>query len=206
MARLVLTLILCVLLVSPCLSWEQRQRRLSPDYPDGPVEGPALGVAVLLEPSISVTILTRPTGVAEARTRRLAPAGWSMRSSAEEIEDRIRFYATAGPGVYDGDTEVVLLVSSNQEDWAIAVQAAPLQGETGQIPGDQVFVQSDYTDPEADEGGGIGYLCIGEPRVVARGTQTASSEIPLRFRLKTTYNDKMGNYTGVVFFNYLMAP
>jgi hypothetical protein len=129
-----------------------------------------------------------------------------MRPLAEETVERIRFYATSGPGVYDGDMEVILLVSSNQEDWAITVQAGALEGENGQIPADQVFAQSDYTDPAADEGGGIGYLCIGEPRVVVRGAQAAGLEIPVRFRLKTTYDDKVGNYTGVVYFNHLVAP
>jgi hypothetical protein len=108
--------------------------------------------------------------------------------------------------VYDADREVVLLVSSNQETWAVAVQAAPLTGDNGKIPADRVFAQSQYTDPDVDEGGGVGYLSIGSQRVAVTGAQTEGLEVPVKFRLKTTYSDKVGTYTGTIYFSYLMSP
>lgn len=207
MTRLIMALILCVLLASPCLSWEKAQRRLPPDNPKGPVEGPAIGVAAVVEPSVSFTIITRPVGASHGRVRKDWPTTWGTASTTEQVEDRIRFYATAGPGLYDADSEVVLLISSNQDGWAIAVQAAPLDCGESQIPGDQVFVHSDYTDPDVDEGGGAGYVCIGDMQVVARGLgHIGSLEVPLRFRLKTTHMDKVGTYAGALFFSYLIAP
>lgn len=207
MTRLILALILCVLVASPCLSWEKEQRRFPPDNPERPIEGPTIAVAAVVEPSMSFTIVTRPASVSQGRVRKDWPAVWSAGSSTEQVEDRVRFYATAGPGLYDSDSEVVLLIGSNQEGWAIGVQAAPLECGESQIPGDQVFAQSDYTDPDADEGGGVGYICIGRMRVVARaGGQIGSLEVPLRFRLKTTHTDKVGTYMGEMLFSYLITP
>jgi hypothetical protein len=108
--------------------------------------------------------------------------------------------------MYDADREAVLLVSSNQETWAVAIQAAPLTGDNGEIPADRVFAQTRHMDPDVNEGGGIGYVSIGSQRVAVTGTQTEGLEIPVRFRLKTTYSDKVGTYTGTIYFSYLMSP
>ncbi len=202
MAKVALVLMLCGLLASPCLSWDRREH-LGPRYPEGHLEGPTLGVAATLEPCISVSVVTRPT-------RELQPHRSTyrrpLRASAGGQEDRLHFYATAGPGMYDADREAVLLVSSNQETWAVAIQAAPLTGDNGEIPADRVFAQTRHMDPDVNEGGGIGYVSIGSQRVAVTGTQTEGLEIPVRFRLKTTYSDKVGTYTGTIYFSYLMSP
>jgi hypothetical protein len=207
MAKLLVITLLCCLIATPCLSWDKKSQRLGPEPGDDALlEGPVVGVTAIIEPCILVHMRTEPAGPGAAVARGAAPTNWSLQASGETGEEYIRFYATGGPDLYAGDSQVVVLVSTNEDTWAIGVQATPLQGEGGDIEADRVFAQSEYTDPDADEGGGVGYICIGTPRVIAAGPQSEISEFHVNFRLKTTHMDKAGKYAGRIFLDYLISP
>jgi len=165
-----------------------------------------LRVTPTLEPRISLTILTNSAEAlcvpTPTRLRAL-----SLRAATQDLSaNPIHFYAVAGPGLYDADSEVILLVTSTCGNWVINCEATPLAGDNGLIPSERIFVSSECADAKADEGGGAGFESLGSSRHVAAGAHTEILRSPLRFRLKTTWKDKAGTYTGAIRFTYLAMP
>ncbi len=207
MYRILLMLSVPVIFTAPCLAADMGKRPSIQTYweANGNGNGPALSVTASIEPCVLLSVVTRPAG-------RLGQVPGDMGLSVSPIDPVggrtlvIRFQATAGPGLYDADREVVVRVRSNSASWTLTAEATPLVGKNGSIPREQVFVGSDYMDPKVDKGGGAGFEGLGSSVVVAKGSKTGMSDIPLKFKLKAVSKDRAGFYKGFICLSYLAAP
>lgn len=121
----------------------------------------------------------------------------------------VAFHVDGPPGLYDAEAPVEVFVRSISGEWAISCHAEPLLGENGEIAPDRIFIKHEYTDPNADFGGGPGYESLGEPRLIAEGAFTGPGPLEansLSFRILTTWKDEPGTYRGLIRFTYLLKP
>jgi hypothetical protein len=206
MRRTLLVICLCGLVASPSLSREIKRKQVRGWATEPPGEGPALGVIATLEPCMSVSVFTEPVEVKKVPAVRSARRVPLASLPGDLTEDRIRFYATGGPGMYNADREVVLLVDSNSDGWAISCRAASLVGDNGELPADRVYVKYVDTNSDTPPDGDDGFVDLGEARVVLSGAQVDGEQARLRFRLETTSDDKAGTYAGTIQFSYFIAP
>jgi len=139
--------------------------------------GPTLQVTAIIEPCINITLST----------------------------DAIVFNCKGAPGVYNADQHVVVTVGSNCGNWTVKCSATSLEGDGGTIPSNRIFMKNPHT-PNIDKGAGRGFEAMSGEKVVLRGSATERKETTLEFRLKTTWEDKAGTYTGQINCTYLATP
>ena len=139
--------------------------------------GPTLQVTAIIEPCINITLST----------------------------DAIVFNCKGAPGVYDADQPVVVTVGSNSRNWTVKCSATPLEGDGGTIPSNRIFMKNPHT-PNTDKGAGAGFEAMSGEKVVLTGSATDRKETTSEFRLKTTWEDKAGMYTGQINYTYLATP
>ncbi len=125
-----------------------------------------------------------------------------------ELSDNlVSFSADRGPGVYDADKAVDVQVATNYGSWTVNCSATALANATGSIPASRIFTSNDNTLSASDEGAGAAYVSMGVERLVAAGgPQSLTVVNTLRFRLKTDWTDRPGQYAGTVSFTYLASP
>ena len=139
--------------------------------------GPTLQVTAIIEPCINITLST----------------------------DAIIFNCKGAPGVYNADQPVVVTVGSNCRSWTVKCSATPLEGDGGTIPAQRIFMKNQHT-PNIDKGGGAGFEPMSGEKVVLTGSATDCKGTTSEFRLKTTWEDKAGIYTGQINYTYLSTP
>jgi len=125
-----------------------------------------------------------------------------------ELSDNIiNFRADEGPGVYDADKAIDVSVATNSGSWTLNCSASPLVGTPGEIPPQRLFASNNNTLSSLDEGAGAAYENMGAQKLVASGgPQALTVANTMRFRLKTEWTDKAGQYSGTVSFTYLATP
>ena len=146
-------------------------------YGDNAHPGPTLQVTAIIEPCINITLST----------------------------DAIVFNCKGAPGVYDADQRVIVTVGSNCGNWTVKCSATPLKGDGGTIPSERMFMKTPDT-PNVDKGAGGGFEPMSGEKLVLIGSSTERKETRLEFRLKTTWEDKAGTYTGQINYTYLATP
>jgi len=146
-------------------------------YGDTSHPGPVLQVTAIIEPCINITLST----------------------------NAIVFNCKGAPGVYNSDQNVVVRVGSNCGNWTVKCSATPLKGDGATIPSERIFMKAPDT-PNTDKGAGRGFEPMSAEKVVLKGSPTESKETTLEFRLKTTWEDKAGTYTGQINYTYLANP
>ena len=139
--------------------------------------GPTLNVTAIVDPCINITLST----------------------------DAIIFNCKGAPGLYDANEPVVLTVGSNCGDWSVKCVATPLEGSKGEIPPERIFVKTPNS-PNIDKGAGNGFEPMSGERNVLTGNPTERKEARMEFKLKTTWEDKAGTYTGRIDYTYLATP
>jgi hypothetical protein len=197
--------LLVVVLVAHCLARDKTQHRFGLQRREEPEQGPTVGVMVTVEPCVLIGVSTEEPAQHRVLGSETAPPDVSGRPQ----DNHISFYATSGPGVYDAHKEVTLQVGSNSDEWVVAAVASPLIGDSGNIPGDRVYVRSEYTDEQvahADDGAGPGFVSIGTRKVVLTGSSASGHQASLKFRLKTDSSDLVGVYSGTIVFSYFITP
>jgi hypothetical protein len=161
----------------------------------------ALNVSAKIEPfmavSVTLTQSVKESGGTTGRTGTTGPG-----SAATTIE----FSALEKPGVIDADKDVLVSVASNTAGWSVTCSSQGLSCSEGVIPAERIFVKSDFTDPAADAGVGLGYESLLEPKVVAAGSVAGEVTRPASFKLNITWEDKPGSYDGVLTFTVLPEP
>ena len=125
-----------------------------------------------------------------------------------ELSDNvINFHADEGPGTYDADKAIDVSVATNYGAWTLNCSASPLVGTPGEIPPQRLFTSNNNTLSSPDEGAGATYENMGAQKLVAQGAPQALAVVnTLRFRLKTEWTDRPGQYNGTVSFTYLATP
>jgi len=125
-----------------------------------------------------------------------------------ELSDNlVSFHVDKGPGVYDADRVVDVRVATNYGSWTVNCSASALTCAAGSIPASRIFASHTGTLTSPDEGASATYVNMGIERAVATGgPQALAVANTLRFRLKTDWTDRPGQYTGTVSFTYLAAP
>jgi len=146
-------------------------------YGDTSHPGPVLQVTAIIEPCINITLST----------------------------NAIVFNCKGAPGVYNADQPVVVTVGSNCGNWTVKCSATPLEGDGGTIPSQRIFMKNPHT-PNTDEGAGRGFEAMSGEKIVLKGSATDRKETTSEFRLKTTWEDKAGTYTGQINYTYLASP
>jgi len=139
--------------------------------------GPTLQVTAIIEPCINITLST----------------------------DAIVFNCKGAPGVYNADQPVVVTVGSNCRSWTVKCSATPLEGDGGTIPAERIFMKNPHT-PNIDKGAGGGFESMSGEKVLLTGSATDRKETTSEFRLKTTWEDKAGMYSGKINYTYLSTP
>mgnify|MGYP005855433245 CR=1 FL=1 len=125
----------------------------------------------------------------------------------ELSDNAISFHADRGPGAYDADKMIEVRVATNYGSWTVNCAATPLTGALGEIPPSRLFTSNNNTLSSPDEGAGPTYENMGGEKLVASGGPQALSLVnTMRFRLKTEWTDRPGQYTGTVSFTYLATP
>ena len=146
-------------------------------YGDTVHPGSTLQVTAIIEPCINITLST----------------------------DAIVFNCKGTPGVYDADQHVVVTVGSNCGNWAVKCSATSLKGAGGTIPSERIFINTPDRR-NTDKRAGKGFEPMSGEKVVLKGSPTERKETTLEFRLKTTWEDKAGTYTGQINYTYLATP
>jgi hypothetical protein len=163
-----------------------------------------VGVTTTIEPFMSVTIVTAETERSdnEPPFRNLGAYvdGGSM------ARGTIGFEAMTEPGIIDGDKHVQIIVSSNCTSWNVEASTLGLTSEDDLIPPERLFLRSYYTDPGFDEGAGPGYESLGVPKLVATGSASEELSYQVFLRLEVTWEDKPGDYDGVLNFTVMPTP
>jgi len=134
--------------------------------------------------------------------------------------DNIYFYAGKGPGVYepvikenpDQPAEpVIITVGCNAREWSIQCEATPLEEtvsrkgrEKGIIPASQIFVVSSTGESKNTKTGEAGFSLDTPVTILQGGPGETKAE--LKFKMKTTWSDRAGNYTGKISFTCMMRP
>jgi len=139
--------------------------------------GPTLNVTAVVEPCINITLST----------------------------DAIIFNCKGAPGIYNADQPVVVTVGSNCGNWTVKCSATPLKGTGGEIPSKRIFIKTPKT-PNIDRGAGKGFEPMSREKSVLTGNPTERKETTMEFKLKTTWEDKAGLYTGQINYTYLATP
>lgn len=120
--------------------------------------------------------------------------------------DAIVFNCTGAPGVYNADHPVVVTVGSNWRNWTVKCSATPLKGDGGTIPSNRIFMKNPHTPNTDNKSAGTGFEAMSGEKVVLKGSATDRKETISEFRLKTTWEDKAGTYTGQINYTYLTTP
>lgn len=163
-----------------------------------------LSVSAKIEPFMAVSVI-----LIQSSQESGGPGGATGREGQINDGDEavgIEFSALEKPGVIDADKDVLVRVASNITGWNVMCSSQGLSGSDGAIPADRIFVKSDYTNPAADAGVGLGYESLSAPRVVAAGSAAGEVTHPASFKLNVTWEDKPGSYDGVLTFTVLPEP
>ncbi len=120
----------------------------------------------------------------------------------------IVFDVSGEPGEYTADKNVEVTVGSNSSSWAVKAIATPLVGENGEIPTNQIYIKkSGGKKKNGKKKGGKGYVDMGSEILVAEGSQTSPTVTSdIKFKLKTTWENRAGTYDGEIMFIYLAIP
>jgi len=149
--------------------------------PDG---GPTIHVRMVIE--------TKVEGIEPQKSEEAVP-GPKIRMSFST--DKIHFEVSGSPKEYDADNAILLTVES-KHGFTVKAHATPLRSLHGDIPADRLFVRS----------GDGGYQSLEKDVVVLERTYEIHPEkertvtANLSFRLKTTWDDPAGEYTGQIIF------
>lgn len=135
--------------------------------------------------------------------------------------DNIYFYAGKGPGIYepvikenpDQPAEpVIITVGCNAREWSIQCEATPLEetvtrrnGEKGIIPASQIFVASSFLEEGKEKKAGEAGFSLDTPLTILQGGP-GETRAELKFKIKTTWSDRAGNYSGKISFTCMMRP
>ncbi|MEW6675938.1 MAG: hypothetical protein AB1348_08075 [Nitrospirota bacterium] len=147
--------------------------------PDG---GPTIHVMIKIEPRVEevpkVTLEMKP--VAPKIKMTFSP-------------EKIHFPITGAPKEYDADSTVVLTVKS-KHGFIVKAHATSLHGP-GEIPASRIFVRSDgdYLSLEKD-------VVVLERPTEIKPEKERTVSTNLNFRLKTTWDDVAGEYSGQIVF------
>jgi hypothetical protein len=170
----------------------------------------SLGVTAVIEPYMSVSIVTVPWDPTSTGQWGKTPStdAQDMRSllTSSEAPAAIEFAALEKPAVVDGDKYVLISVSSNCTSWSVTCSSEGLVSSDDAIPPDRLFVRSAYTNPGVDNGAGAGFEGLSAPRVVATGSVAQEVIHQAMFKLNVTWEDRPGSYDGVLTFTVLPTP
>jgi len=135
--------------------------------------------------------------------------------------DNIYFYAGKGPGMYEPVLPnnhdklagpVVITVGCNAREWSIQCEATPLKENNprkgrkeGIIPPSQLFIASLLTKQNTENKENKGYLTLEKKITILKGS-AGETKSGLWFKLKTTWGDRAGTYTGKIRFTCMMNP
>lgn len=108
--------------------------------------------------------------------------------------DRIHFPVTGAPGDYNADSAILLTVESKY-GFVVKPHATPLHGQYGDIPPDRLFLNPSDGNYHSLE---KALVVLERPVEIPEKEKTVSTN--LSFRLKTTWDDKAGEYTGQIVF------
>jgi len=108
---------------------------------------------------------------------------------------------SAGPeGEYEADEDVILKVASNTDSWEARAQGENLKSIDDEIPSERVYL---YSSNQGDKG----FMSMNEERVVASGTKTELAKAStMKIKVKTTWEDRAGEYSGKVYFTVIAIP
>jgi len=119
---------------------------------------------------------------------------------------------TGIPDVMEASAAIEIVAGGRDRQWLVQCQASPLvrlDPGGGAIPGARLFLATTRGQGAPDTGAGPGFVNLSEPRVVAArqsATDAAVQTDTLRLRLKTTWEDRPGQYRGEIRFVYLAVP
>ena len=118
----------------------------------------------------------------------------------ELSESEVQVLSDGPPGDYDGDREIILSVASNVESWEARALGENLTSTDDEIPAERLFI---FSSDKSDDG----YMPLNIEQIVASGTYTELSEASnLSIRVRTTWEDKAGEYSGRVYFTVIALP
>jgi len=135
--------------------------------------------------------------------------------------DNIYFYAGKGPGTYEPVVKenpdqpaepVIVTVGCNAREWSIQCKATSLKEtdtrkgkEKGVIPASRIFVVFPSYENDKDAGGEENELPLDAPVTILQGGP-GETRAKLKFKMKTTWSDRAGNYSGKISFTCMMRP
>lgn len=148
-----------------------------PGFCDTPHPGPTLQVTAIIEPYINISLST----------------------------DSIVFLCKGAPGIYDADKPVIVSVGSNCNNWIVKCKATSLKGTSGEISSNRIFVKTpnsiNLAGPEVQ-----GFEPMSNEIDIIEGAIAENKSATMEFKLKTTWEDKAGTYTGQINYTYLVNP
>lgn len=162
-----------------------------------------INVSATIEPFMSVSL--QVVAIDQIPGDQALPGAWAGLGD-EPLRRAINFSALDKPEVVDGDGYVVIRVSSNTRTWSVINETTGLLSEDDHIPGDRVFVRSEFTDPSTDEGAGPGYESLSGPKLVAAGSAADQNRFECYYKLEATWEDRPGLYDGTLTFTVLPTP
>jgi hypothetical protein len=119
---------------------------------------------------------------------------------------------TGIPDVIEATPAIEIVAGGRDRQWLVQCQASPLlrlDPGGGATPGARLFLGTTRGQSAPDTGAGPGLVDLSGPRVVAArqsATDAALQTDTLRLRLKTTWEDRPGQYRGEIRFVYLAVP
>ncbi|MEW5801439.1 MAG: hypothetical protein AB1847_04965 [bacterium] len=147
--------------------------------------GPTIHVRMIIEPPGAESKLFEPPAARQSAGSRihmvLSPQG-------------IRFPVTGTPGEYEADSPVHLAVESKYP-FIVTTRATSLHSQYGDIPADRLFLTPGDGNSYSLEKDVV--VLEGLSKIPEKGERISAD---LHFRLKTTGNDKAGEYTGEIVF------
>ena len=108
---------------------------------------------------------------------------------------------SAGPeGEYEASEDIILKVASNTDRWEARAQGENLKSADDEIPSERVYL---FSSNQGDKG----FMSMNEQRVVATGTKTELAEAStMKIKVKTTWEDRAGDYSGKIYFTVIAIP
>ena len=118
----------------------------------------------------------------------------------ELSETEVKIRSAGPPDDYDGDRNVKLKVASNTAKWEARAQGEDLVSKDDNIPAERFYLYSSNKSTN-------GFMSLDVQRVVASGTNIELSEVSqLAFKVKTSWQDRAGDYSGKVYFTVIAIP
>lgn len=110
--------------------------------------------------------------------------------------EKVHFSVRGSPGEYDADSTVRLTVES-KHGFVVKAHATSLRSNAGDIPPERLFVNVGDRYLSLERG-----VIVLEREYEMQPKKERTASTNLNFKLKTTWDDRAGEYTGEIIFTY----